>query len=366
MGSKIAIIQNDISKKGGAEYTARVAIEALNEIGIVPDVYAFNSDNSGLKYNFCPLIGPKRFLGMYRGFLKNLQIYKLKGKYDTILDFSGIIANIDSDQYIYYVHFPEYAIKEYNKKYSSTIGSIYWLPRTILLDRLQKQKYLKNKNINLYCNSEFTKKILHDTTDKDIPVLYPPVEVEKLINDKRNRKSFSNRDGIVTLGRFSDEKKQLEQLEIARNFPKIHFYICGSVPRWASYYKSVMKYKNKHNLENVHLKVNIGTGELRNIMYATKFFMHNMRYEQFGISLIEGIACGNIPLAHKSGNADILINDNFLKFNNVEEAVKIIENYYENDKLLDKLRKKYLSKIILFDKKNFMRKIQEIVSNDFS
>jgi glycosyltransferase involved in cell wall biosynthesis len=343
---KIALIHHNLDIAGGAEKCVFTAIDALNEINIIPDVFAINDatpekfiNNFGkpIRYNFKRIINLNmKGFDIYKNPLINLLTGKLS-QYDHIFNFTGSCLFVpDRINYILYVHFPDRGLIEYSERYKRGFWKLYGLPVNIL-SRISKL----GEKITIVCNSQFTKSVLlkfYKVDESRIQIIHPPVVIGSKVNDDIEKK-----EEIATLGRFTSVKRQMEQIEIASLFPDLKFNIIGSVTfshTSDAYFRQCQDYIEKNNIKNVNLFANISRSELISILRTSKYFLQNMHHEHFGISTVEAIAQGCIPIVHNSGGQKEIVPFRELRFDDKDEAVEIIRalRKKDNTEILSKLK----------------------------
>jgi alpha-1,2-mannosyltransferase len=190
---------------------------------------------------------------------------------------------------ICYVHFPYFGIGE-NINLRSKARKI------VHLWTLRLCKFI-------FINSTFTKNVLcqidHDICEKAY-VLYPPISIRPI--DKNNFiENISKRRNIVfTVSRFSREKKLEMITDIAKNVNEGEFIIVGSLVD-NEYYMYLKKKIEKERIRNIKLQPDVSFEELHSLRTKSKIYLHLMPYEHFGISIVEAMASGCVPIVHKSG-----------------------------------------------------------------
>lgn len=344
---KIALIHNNLNSAGGTEKCVFAAIEALNEESIVPDVFAIqnaspqeikNIYGKFVKYNFKE-IGKLKYLKYLKGFeiykypLINMMTSKI-ANYDHIINFIGSCIFVPNRKnYILYCHFPDRGFIKYSEQYRSGLGKLYSIPIN-LLSMTSKLGH----EIKIVCNSQFTKNTLlryYKIGEDQVRIIYPPVKIESETHD-----NIIKKEEVATIGRFTSVKRQLEQIKIASLVPDLIFNIIGSTIYSDSYLNQCETYIKQHNVKNVHLFPNITRYHLIDILKKSKYFMHNMRNEHFGISTVDAIAYGCIPIVHDSGGQKEIVPFDELRFNNTDEAVQILRclTRKDNSEILIKLK----------------------------
>lgn len=326
---KIAVITPTLNSFGGTTQCAVSCIEALEEKGIVPTIYTF------------PL---KRFV-LYSGVFKNIKML-FNQNYDYVFDFTNALS-YNKRNYFNYIHFPEYIVEE-RGKYNKGIWWFYYLPKRLLNPR--SRKVIENSKIDFACNSKYTAKRIYETTGRKIRVIYPPCDINKFKNNNKKIKQ------IISVGGFTGEKNQLMQVEVACSFPEINFKICGSATRNPLYFSKVQG-RSKY-LRNVFLYPNLPFNRLKDNLTRSLIFLHTSEGEPFGISTVEAISAGCIPVVHNSGGQKEVVPFTELRFNNQKEAIEKIKNVLNmKPKELNSYRTKLQEHIKQFDAKIFKKKL---------
>ncbi|MGB9614937.1 MAG: glycosyltransferase [Fervidobacterium sp.] len=323
---KIAVLHNSFDAMGGAERVTATLIEALNDVGIcpavhtiapIPEDYLCSFYCKKLHYKLAATFPLKiNTLNIYQKVLTNLLSFKL-AKYDVVINmsmptpFDGIFK-----RHILYIHNPIFLMKtkKYaNKPFSSSkyekslFWKLYYTPYNLIL-----QHAIRNVKAELLANSYFTKWRLKKYAGLQSKVVYPPVDIDAFSPVFGN----TDRNGVISIGRFSPEKRQLKQLEIAKCLPETTFRICGSVVmpynwQWFQYIKSKVE---EMELKNVELHPNPPFKKLVKLIGESKIFIHTMLYEDFGLTTCEAIAGGCIPCVINSGGQKELYHSKIFDF----------------------------------------------------
>jgi glycosyltransferase involved in cell wall biosynthesis len=148
-------------------------------------------------------------------------------------------------------------------------------------------------------NSSFTANAIREQIGVNPLVIYPPVDV------KGNAYSKSNgikKNIVLTIARFSPEKK-LERIPLIARRVNAKFVILGTVNSEASY-RRVCRLIKKYGVEDkVTTIVNLPNNhEVKmELLRKAKVFLYTSLLEPFGISIVEGMGSGCIPVVHDSG-----------------------------------------------------------------
>jgi len=171
-------------------------------------------------------------------------------------------------------------------------------------------------------------------------------------------------DVVISIGRFSPEKRQLKQLEIAKCLPETTFRICGSVVmpynwQWFQYIKSKVE---EMELKNVELHPNLPFKKLVKLIGESKIFIHTMLYEDFGLTTCEAIAGGCIPCVINSGGQKEIVPFKNLRFHTLKEATKIIKKINEaQESNLVRLKSKLFNFTKRFDESVFKKEMLQLI-----
>ncbi len=359
---KIAILSPLFHMCRGGEYTAVVLCEALNENGIIPDIYAFsdpkslvlNRFNKHIKYNFKRILPVPEFFLKLRSYfiiLAHLLLKDIRG-YNFVYNMFGYEVPFgikNYGKYLLYCHYPYY-LDQYSKQFksSSFLRKMYVAP-ILILNWFMKKNIGENK-VFLCANSNFTKGVLRKYfSNSRIDVVYPPVNIQAFKNKLKKRKR------VISLGGFDFDKKQLLQISLAALNIDYDFYICGQITN-KSYFKKVLM--RSANIKNVFISANLPFNELKKLLQTSRFFIHTKEEEHFGISIVEAITAGCIPLVYNSGGQKEIVIFDELRFNNENE---LISRFNYLSKQYESIKEKYLTKLLLhiknFDESVFKEKM---------
>lgn len=363
---RVAILKSRLYKGGVAQVLGHL-IAMLNEEGIVPDILTLRADLDqgdfeklyGLKINFkIKLIGPNLKMPYEWHFIYfNLLTRGYTNKYDLFINSNNTsFLAPRSIRTVTYVHYPR------KHRALSNCSSIHF-PE--LVDKspfdykndlffLAKFLYSLNKNTGnneiLIANSEFTSLKIQESypnSKSKIHVIYPPVPGEKKNADQKKMQ-------VMSLGRISEEKRQLEQIEIAAELPSVDFYITG-FSDMGRYYQKCQKLIVEKNSKNVFLIVNQDYSKIQKLLDESLIFLHSVRNEPFGIGIVQAALNGCIPVIHGSGGAIEIVQDKSLHYTDKSQAIQIIKDITEKIPNF-----KYQHRFGPFEFKNRFREILEL------
>lgn len=365
---KVAFIQNRVQRGGRFQVSVQM-IKALNEMGIEPDFYCYRarlkSDqikreyDESLSFNF--IVIPELKLPFEWNILFfNRVINRYLKIYDLVINSNNTSYGLSPDlNLMSYVHFPrKYRMRsplksihfpEGQKKSFLDIGSDP-LRLAGFYYRWDKGIYLSDMQI---ANSQFTAEAIAKTYHVNPPqVLYPPVDVE-IIQPKKKAKT------IISLGRFSADKRQLEQIKMMSDLPDYRLVLMGFVND-KSYYEKCQKAIKDLNLENVEFWPDATIEERNELLAESQFFIHTLRNEPFGITAVQAIAAGAIPIVHNSGGQKEVVPIDELRFDKESEIPSLFDSL-KSQEVLDEYRDKLQAHIKQFSSESFRELFKNLV-----
>lgn len=154
---------------------------------------------------------------------------------------------------------------------------------------------------------------------------------------------------IITVGRFCAWKGQLLQLklfnELTKIVPNIQMTMVG--PAENDYFEEVRRYRDKMRLP-VELLIGLDSSELREAYSSAKIFWSTTDFEQkfqpepFGLTTIEAMACGCVPILPCIGGAQEIVNgaDQAVLISNPQDMVRETANLLVNTLKLREIGKR--------------------------
>jgi glycosyltransferase involved in cell wall biosynthesis len=238
------------------------------------------------------------------------KIAALSKNYDLFINCQYNLYHTLSKKSLYICHFPHLPINK------------------LALGRIQRQQikklYVSSYDVFLP-NSEFTGEWLTrywpSINKSKRRVLHPPVPVDT----RRAKPDWEHKQNIIlTCGRFEPEKKLLELVEIFNNnaeqFPDYEFHIAGTAyledPTLLNYYQDLRKMAATN--KRIKLHPNISFDKLTALYEKARIYWHGMGYlvdqekdpiktEHFGMTIIEAMSHGCIPVVHNSGYPPVIV-----------------------------------------------------------
>lgn len=378
---RITVAHHSLNIPGGAERLCLSVIEALRNVGHEVSLLTVEKTNWKLvQKNFGPVILPDkedyftatRFSNgltsipvsatYFSIYALQLLTNRAKGKNELLINTFGDAINSLAD--ITYVHFPLRAalflhqIPAFtNKSVWQAIAPAYNSVMSFT-DRISPG--------SLLTNSKFVQGIIRRVLDRNSLVVYPPVNVETFSSSR-----FKDaKEGLtVAVVASYTPKRHLEQVPlIAKHSKYAKFVIMGKADEYsASTLEKLKQYISKFHLqERITLLQNVPIDEFIETLAKAKVYLHIMPQDHFGISVVEAMAAGCVPVVHKSGGpwTDILEEQQGIygfSYASTDEAAEHIDSLVTDEGLRSKIALRAMERAWRFDKAVFMNRIVKVV-----
>ncbi|MEM3084814.1 MAG: glycosyltransferase [Nitrososphaerales archaeon] len=358
MQLKAAVIHHNLNSRGGGERVAVNTIELLKDMGFTVElVTSQKPEFEAIEKAYGRKIEVDRVIALFPFKFKYFGIYQ---RLFTIIPAlrvrdADIVINTHGDvlpyylpagvPYIAYLHFPVLALmlKEYPSKYQNSLfWKAYFKPYKYLTETLMDYGM---KRGTILTNSNFSKEAIKKIyPDIEPIIIYPPVDVERFsqVLNSNNRV-----DKILVVSRYTPEKKLENTIKIIKMLPRnIKLQIIGSlIPANYPYYQKLLKIANEEEVRGrVSMLINASFETLLGAMATSKAYLHTMVGEHFGISIVEAMAAGLIPVVPNHGGQTEFV-PSIYHYRNLEHASQIIlqvmnSNQYERN-ALNKIANKF-------------------------
>ena len=375
----LVVVHPSLNRGGGAERVCLTVIKALSGRGFRVRLATIDrSDWSSLEERFGGVSKP--FEESYlvermpiRGrfsqealtlscFLPQILYSRVKGERDVVVNTYGDL--VDSFADISYINALPVSIAHHYPE-SGFPNSILW--------RLAAQAYglplraaskLFSSKV-LLTNSKFMQGIVKRRLKRDSQVVYPPVEVEKF---RLASKSVKREDIVATFSRLRPGKRLDLIPRIAKLVKNGEFKIMGIADQSSKGEVEELK-ETIEGLgvgDRVKLLVNQPFQRLVDVLSSAKVYLHTQPMEAFGISIVEAMAAGCVPIVPRSGGPwlDTLEGKQGefgFSYRSLTEAADVIEKLLEDENLRSKVSAAASERANFFDCSTFERRIVEIV-----
>lgn len=342
---KAVVIHHSLNTPGGEANLTIETIRSLHELGYNVDLVTIQKPNlediSKIYGKKIPISNIKSLFpfkincfGIYQRLLTYVSSLDAKDS-DIVINTSGSILPYrvpDDVPCMLYIQFPTLLMnsKGYNndKYQKSFFWKAYFKPYYVMSNALTK-KALERSNVVL-TNSRFIKDAVRKAyPDVEPYILYPPVDIEGFYPAYQ---SYTREPQVLVISRFSPEKQVEKAIKIARILTgNIKFEIVGSLlPANWPYFNSLRKMIRDNGLEGkIKLTPNATNEEILGAMSTSTIYLHTMYGEHFGVSIIEAMAAGLIPVVPSYGGCGEIVPFEY-QYNTLEDAASwISKNIYE-------------------------------------
>lgn len=199
-----------------------------------------------------------------------------------------------------------------------------------LIEKIGKIYDLMMINTIVLTNSYFSKRAiekLYGSAVKPI-VIYPPVDVEKFRTNVLHSNERENL--ILVISRFSPDKQLENVVDICRilvNDLKLNanMVLVGNIAAGDDRYLEMLRrLTQKHGLnDNLVIEVDASFDRLLELMRKSKVYLHPFAGEPFGISTVEAMSAGLIPVVPDEGGYTEFVPE-YYQFHTHQQAADII------------------------------------------
>lgn len=356
---KIGIIHGFVGGGGGTETTLLALIEALLEHKHIVTLYTVSKPTIQLPKIKVQSVFPFRLpaFGLYQRYLESKLTEKAQDD-DLIIQVSGGLAipNRKDQKIIIYCHHDFRNETEKDVTKYKGMWSTYYKPYYALSQKFVSQ--IGNENIVLVANSKFIQDSLKGRFGKDSAVIYPPVDVDVFHND------MNKEQRVLTISRYSQEKNLEFAVDVLNDIDTPYTIIGNTKTRVNElYYESLTaKIKNGRSTGRILLMKNIDRSKVIESLERSKVYFHASP-ETFGISVVESIAAGCIPIVPNNSAHQETIPFDDLRYepDNTRDAQEKIKKALSGkcDDLLNKLR----VSIGIYGKDTFKKSMTSFIEN---
>jgi len=194
------------------------------------------------------------------------------------------------------------------------------------------------RNSAILTNSEYSKKAIFDAYGlDDAIVLSPPVDVNTFRNSAFSSSSFdgyNEREDVVLVVSRIDPSKNIEN---AINFAKLlkenkigkGMIITGSLDHYFDGYYDKLKEMiiDLKLLDYVTFEINVSLDKLLSFMKKSKVYFHPKPGEHFGMSIVEAMSAGLIPIVPDIGGQTEFVPPKY-RYNVLQKATQIASSAF--------------------------------------
>jgi alpha-1,2-mannosyltransferase len=377
---KVAVAHHSLNIPGGAERLSLTLVEALQRRGHdVVLVTVEKTDWSFVRRSFGNVSMPQRehyALKMRASdglssmsiastyfllYVLQLLASKWRDDCDLVVNTFGDVINSIAD--VAYVHFPLRAALRFSQIPAFARASMWRAVAPLYNSTMALLEHcLPGK---LITNSRFMQGIIKEVLCREAVVVYPPVDVSAFSSRFSGEKTGSL---VATVSSYTP-KRHLEQVPlIAKQSKSGRFVVIGKADEYSAPVLRQLKkqIRELHVEDRVTLLMNASSSELTEVLSRARVYLHVMPYDHFGISIVEAMASGCVPVVHRSGGPWLDILDGRqgeygFSYGSVDEAAGFIDELMGDESLRRTVTSRALNRAKEFDKPVFMEKMVEVV-----
>ncbi|MHB8601056.1 MAG: glycosyltransferase family 4 protein [Nitrosotalea sp.] len=355
---KIGIIHGFVGGGGGTEKTLYAIIEALTAGGHQVTLYTVSKP--AIKIPGIKIISTLPFhlpvLGLYQRYLESKLIEKAKDE-DLVIQASGglVLPRKKNQKVIIYCHHDfQNETKKDNTKYKGA-WSWYYKPYYMLSQKFVKQ--INDENLLFISNSKFIQDSIKQKFSKDSTVIYPPVDLKLFQNDSKKEQS------AITISRYSQEKNLEFAVDVFQGIDA-KYTIIGNTQTKVNqlYYETILDKINDFKESKISLLRNIERSKVVENLKKSKVYFHASP-ETFGISVVESIAAGCVPIVpdNSAHRETVPINELRYRPNDKKDAQEKIKKALAGS--YDDFVKQLQDSLKNYDKKTFKDALLDFIEN---
>lgn len=371
---KTNIIHPSLNIYGGAEFVCISIIEILNNIQYEVHLYTLDKvDWSKIHINFGKHDKPIREHYLYNqlpyvkikllnwGLWSLSYIYLLYKTYNNNITLNNYGHVLPISSHFTYIHsLPLFYLKR------STTNPQYDIPLWNIFSKIYS--YFCNiiinfkKNTVYVINSKYTKKFLHNKINNKL-IIHPPVNISN-----ENHLNYVKENIILVISRINNNKMLYIIPHIAKNIKlNYKFLILGSEDKHSDI---IIEHIKKQSInfgvyDNINFFINPSRSQISRACIRAKIYLSTQPTEAFGISIVEAMARGCVPVVPKDGGPWLDILDRTQNYygcaySNIEEASDFLSLILDNDDLRNKLATRAVNRAKCFNQSIFKKRIKKL------
>lgn len=375
----VLVIHPSLNRGGGAEKVCLTVVKTLSRNGYRVKLATIDKTDWGfLERRFGEVSRPSTEVYLMENmpikgrasqglmasscFLPELLYFRLVGGDDLIVNTYGDLQDSIAD--ITYMNaVPIRVIHHYRE--SGFSNSAPWRMIAQVYDlSLKPLDKLFRKGL-LLSNSSFMQEIMKKHLNRDSMIVHPPVDVKKF----QSSKTSSHRENLVaTVARLRPGKNLNTIPAMAQVVKEAQFVVLGLADQASKEaIQSLTETIERLGVDDhVRLLVNQSFQILVDVLSSAKVFLHTQPTEAFGISVVESMAAGCVPVVPRAGGPwlDILAQKEGVfgfSYGSLKEAANRIKMLLEDNALRVDVSTRAMTRALEFDSAVFERRFLYVV-----
>lgn len=240
-----------------------------------------------------------------------------------------------------------------------------------LIERIGKTYDLMMRNTIVLTNSYFSKRSiekLYGSAVKPI-VIYPPVDVEKFRTNALHSNERENM--ILVISRFSPDKQLENVVDICRilvNDLKLNvkMVLVGNIATGDDRYLELLRWlTQEHGLnDSIIIEVDASFDLLLELIRKSKVYLHPFAGEPFGISIVEAMSAGLIPVVPDDEGGYTEFVPEYYQFHTHQQAADIIGKILiASDSNMQKERNQLSESVSKFSNERYQAELRKVIES---
>jgi glycosyltransferase involved in cell wall biosynthesis len=365
-GARANVVHTDLDPCGGAEQLTVATLQALLQMGVKVDLTVAKApDLKRLENAFGKKVS--RIFGQI-GEIRSLgRIFDEAdpGGYDVTINTHGDILpyfrkSFSCRNSITYCHFPVAAdyVRDRDQAYLQNFAAMGLIDRAddAAWGQIAEHYRLMLQNSLVLTNSHFSSRAIALYTAREPAIIAPPVNVEEF---RAILPAAPRDDSVLVVSRIHPSKKLENAIALAgllkeRGVGK-ELVIAGNLGSsdqcGQQYYARLLDVARACGVSDyVKIKANVKLDGLYSLMKKSKVYFHPLPGEPFGISVVEAMSAGLVPVVPDTGGLTEFVPRGY-QFHSLRQAADIVASSFdattaEREALSDSVRRFSLSKYV--------------------